>query len=621
MYDSAYGYKLWWNVSKEEAYKTIFGNVTQLNQETDFVINKNSRHARLYANDDYSITNPVYALTNINSMTQVRQPRLTLNIIRSCVDTLLAKICKNKINPMFMTSGGTFKAEMQARQLNKFMNGLFYQTDFHAVAAQCKRDEFIFGTGCAHIYEDRLTNEVKVERVFPTEILVDPNDSLYGKPKTMYRVRFLPRDYLRSLFPEHTTAINQAKGDTFNRGRNFMEVVMVYDAYHLGTHDKPGRHVFGIETCSFSDEEYLDEDFPFVFSRYSDPILGFFGVGIPEELTGIQIELNRILMHIQTCMRLSASPKIFIEEGSAINPLHFTSDPGIIIKYRGNPPIYHVNPSVHPDQFHQVEYLEQKGYGIVGLSELSAKGEKPAGLDSGKALSTYHNIETERFSQTARRYEDFHIKCATKMIDLVHKIYEEQGTYEVSSFSRKEGLEKLDFDEIKIDKDGYIMQVFPVSSLPSEPAGKLEYVNLMMSAGLVDKTMGLDLLDMPDTDRYTQLTLSSYHIIEKNIEEMLDTGVFISPEPYDDLQLCLKLGNSYYNLARQKKMGEKSLNLIRDWISRAEDLLKATTEPPAEPMQSDVAPPPQMSPGPIPGVPGGMPPEMGSPEQMMPPVA
>ena len=616
MYDAVYGYKLWWNVSKEQAYKTVYGNVTQLNQETDFIRNKNSRHARLYANDDYTITNPVYALVNINSMTQVRQPRLTLNIIRSCVDTLLSKICKNKINPMFMTSGGTFKAEMQARQLNKFMSGLFYQTDFHTIAAQCKRDEFIFGTGCAHIYEDRLTNEVKVERVFPSEILTDPNDSIYGKPQSLYRVRFLPRDYLRSIFPEHTTAINQAKGDTFNRGRNFMEVILVYDAYHLGTPDNPGRHIFGIETCAFSDEEYLDEDFPFVFSRYSDPILGFYGVGIPEELTGIQIELNRILMHIQTCMRLSASPKIFIEEGSAINPLHFTSDPGIIIKYRGTAPIYHVNPSVHPDQFHQVEYLENKGYGIVGLSELSAKGTKPSGLDSGKALDTYHDIETERFSQTARRYEEFHLKCATKMIDLVHKIYENQGTYEVSSFSRKGGLEKIDFDDIKVDKDGYVMQVFPVSDLPSTPSGKLKFVQEMTASGFIDPMMAMDLLDMPDTDRYSQFTLSSFHCMVQNLEDMLDTGVFISPEPYDDLELCLKWGNYYYHWARQKKMGEKSLNLLRDWISRAEDLLKATTMPPPEQMQTQSSQPPQMSPEPVSGIPGGMP-----QEQMMEPVA
>lgn len=588
MYDAVYGYKLWWNCSEQEAYKMVFGNVTQLNQETDFVRSKNTRHARLYANDDYTITNPVYALVNINSMTQVRQPRLTLNIIRSCVDTLLAKICKNKINPMFMTSGGTFKAEMQARQLNKFMNGLFYQTDFHTVAAQCKRDEFIFGTGCAHIFEDRQTNQVKVERVFPTEILVDPNDSIYGKPQSMYRVRFLPRDYLRTIFPEHETAINQAKGDTFNRGRNFMEVILVYDAYHLPNGEKPGRHIFGIETCSFSDEEYMEDDFPFVFSRYSDPILGFFGIGIPEELTGIQIELNRILMHIQTSMRLSASPKIFIEEGSAINPLHFTSDPGIIIKYRGTPPIYHVNPSVHPDQFQQVHYLETKGYGIVGISELTATGTKPSGLNSGKALDTYHDIETERFSQTARRYEEFHLKCAKKMVDLVHKIYENQGEYEVSSFSRKGGLEKIDFDDIKIDKDGYIMQVFPVSDLPSTPTGKLKFVQEMTASGFIEPMMAMDLLDMPDTDRYTQFTLSAFHSMVQDIEEMLDTGEFISPEPYDDLQLCLKWGNYYYHWAKQKKMGEKSLDLLRAWISKTEELI--TLGQPMAPQQPQMPP-------------------------------
>jgi hypothetical protein len=587
------GTKLWWEV--DDAYKVIWEALGALYDDNYYTRAKNSRHTKQYSGDDFAIANPEYTyssqtLSTISVFQSILNPPLNVNVSKSCIDTLVAKICKNKVKPMFLTSGGTYKAEKQAKQLNKFINGLFYQTNFYQMATEIKRDEFIFGTGCAYVYEDPETNKVNVERVYPGEICVDMADGMYQKPRAIYRVRSLPRDYLRNMFPEYAEAINRAKAINVFTGRSYSELLMVYDAWHLPCNGIKGRHVFGIETCSFADEEYVKDDFPFIFTRYSSNILGFWGVGVCEELVSIQGELNRLLMNIQEAMRLSANPKVFVEEASGVNPLHLSNDNAIIVKYRNTPPVYAVNPSVHPDQFQMTDFLFKQAYGIVGLSELTASGTKPPGLNSGKAIDSFHDIETERFSHTARLWEDLHIKCAEKMLDMVHDIYERDGTYEVSSFSKKEGMENIDFADIKVDRDGYVMQCFPISDFPSTPSGKLNFIQEMASSGLIDPMMAMELLDFPDTDKMFGLKLAPLRSILQNIEDMLDTQKLISPEPYDNLEMCIQYGNYYYHWARNKKLKDSSLELIRAYISKAAKLL----EVPEQAAQTAAAPAPEM---------------------------
>lgn len=599
---------IWYKQS--DPSKQLYSVVNKLMSDLSPIMYKNDRHAKLYLND-IPIDNNFFAFNTFSNVGLVRQPRLSLNVVKSAADSLLAKICKNKVKPMFLTDGGSYAAHVKAQQLNKFVNGLFYQTDFHKKARITKRDEFIFGLGAAYFYKEEYTDprtgkkrkRVQCERVYPDEILVDLNESRYGEPRNMYRYRFLPKNYLKELYPEYRSDIDRAKAETFYVGQSFQDCVMVFEAWHLPMNKQKGRHVLAIETCTFVDEDYNREKFPFVFSRYSENILGFYAIGVAEELFSIQSELNRILFHTQKAMRLSANPKIFIEESSSINPMHLTNDEGIIIKYRGNPPIYATNPSVHPDQFQQIESLYQKAFQIIGLSQLTAQGQKPAGLDSGKALDTYHDIETERFSQTARAFEDFHIETANLMVDLVQEIVEEDGTYEVTSFSRKEGMERIDFADIQIDRDGYVMQCFPISDLPSTPAGKLKFVQEMAASQFIDPGMALELLDFPDTDHAMQLQLAPLRILMRNIEKMLESGIYLGPEPEDDLNLAMKLTNQYYHWARLKNIEDSKLQLLRDYYEAAKTLLNppqppAPPLPPIDPMAAMV-PPPGLPPMPV----------------------
>ena len=62
-----------------------------------------------------------------------------------------------------------------------------------------------------------------------------------------------------------------------------------------------------------------------------------------------------------------------------------------------------------------VQILKEQAYELVGISQLSAQSSKPAGLNSGIALTTMEDIESDRFetqlSQVIRAYVDITRVC------------------------------------------------------------------------------------------------------------------------------------------------------------------------------------------------------------------
>ena len=101
---------------------------------------------------------------------------------------------------------------------------------------------------------------------------------------------------------------------------------------------------------------------------------------------------------------------------------------------------------------------------------------------------------------------------------------------------------------------------------------------------------------MPDTERYTTLAFSPLRLIMQTIEDMLDTRVFTSPEPFDNIALCLEWGNRYYCWSRLKKMDEECLELLRMWLQKCTDLM--VMQQPKNPQQQNPQQSPQQNPVP-----------------------
>jgi len=567
----------WYKAKKSQVHNEVFPYIRQMDNFQAYKQQDNLRNMRLYGNLEFSgISAFNYARTE---PTYNVQNRVTLNVVQSMVDTVVSKITKNKPRPYFLTNNGDWSLQRRAEKLTQFGEGQFYGTDFYAKAAIAFKDACIFGTGCLKIYRGGdNNNEIKVERIFIDEITVDDREAYYGEPRQMHQRKWVHKDVLKNAFPGFDMEIEMAGNSTGNGSQSYADrttdMIMVVESWHLksGPKAKDGRHTICINNATLSDEPYDKDYFPFVFFRWNLRPIGFFGQGISEQLTGLQLEINKILRTIQISMHLVSVPKLMVEASSKVVTAHLNNKIGGIIKYAGTKPEYSPLGMIPAELFTHLNTLYNRSYEIIGISQLSAQSNKPAGLNSGKAMRTYNDIETERFMETGIRYEKTFLDATKIMLDLAKDIATDTGNYSVrcpgSGF-----LKTIKWEQVELAEDQYILQAFPTSALSQNPASRLQEVQELLQAGFVSKEDGMKLLDFPDLKRYYNMTNSGLEDIEKQIEVIMEEGDYQTPEPYQNLQLGLQKFQQAYLMYKMQNAPEDRLDLLRRWMEDAKALM------------------------------------------------
>lgn len=546
---------------------------------------KNLRNARLYANMELS-TLRAYSSAPKSTLTK---NKIKLNVCKSAVNTLAAKIAKNKPRPLFLTEDGNYDEQRRAELLTQYTTGQFNTAKTYAEGQTAFVDAAVFGTGAIKIY--RTDKEVRTERVLIDEILVDDVDGVYGTPRSLFQRRYIHKEVLIEQFPEHAEAIESAFDNLRKVGDSAMgvsEMIYVVEGWHLPSGEgKDGLHAIAIDGATLFQEEYKKDYFPFAFFRWETPTLGFYGNSAIEELEGIQIEINKTLMDLSMSSHLFAVPRIFMQLGSNVTK-NLNNDIGAIYNYQGSAPIFSTPSAQAPDVYNHLWQLYAKAFEIIGVSQLSATSRKPAGLDSGVALREFSDIETERFVLVGQRYEDFFMEIARQMIDQTRDMMKSESR-EVRIQGAK-FVKKIDWKEVDLGEDRYVMQVFPTSLLPHTPAGRLQTVNELTEAGFIDKDKALQLLDFPDVQEFTSLATADIDNTKRLIGRMLHHGKYEPPDPIMNLQLALKMTQQAYLKAKCDNAPEDRVEMLRQFMEETLDKLVPKNEP-APAQQAPTAPP------------------------------
>jgi hypothetical protein len=566
-------------------------------------------YARLYGNQSiYS-----FAGMNITKMDQnhgLPQERPTFNLIQSTIDTLVSRLSQSRPQPIFLTDNADYKQRNLAKKLNNFILGEFYQTKTYEKAEAILRDALIQGTGIGHVYQTP-DNKVGLERVLLTELLIDPNEAMYGEPRQLYRVKLVDRDVLAANFPNKLKEIELAAqaypDNSADSSKTVADLVMVVEGWHLrsGKAIKDGRHTLCISSGFLIDEEYKKDNFPFVFMQYAPRQLGFWAQGLSEQLMGTQMEINSILFTISRAIKLVGVPRVFQEDGSKVVAAHHNNEIGVIVKYRGTKPSYEVAPCNAPELYAERDKLIQYGYQQSGVSALQATSQKPQGLDSGEAIRTYDDISTDRFASLSRRYDNFFVDLTHLIITQATDIAIETGSYQ-TVYPNKNGTKEVDLPKAAIDTENpFIVQCFTQSSLPKDPAGRLQKVTEMVQSGMITLQEGRRLLDYPDLEQVEKLANAAEERILMILDDIVEFGDYTPPDPFMDLQLATQLSVQYINLYAQAKLEESKMQKLRDFFSQVQTIKQAAMPPPAPAPQANPQAPPQ-SPL-IPNTPGAQP--------------
>lgn len=576
---------MFWYKEEKEIHTKLFLVIEKLKTELAGRFEDNMDNLRKYSNRrflEYTQERKQFSKPPGNRRIEDSDADIKLNITQSMCDTIKSKITKNSPRPMFLTEGGDYTLQKRAKKMGQFVESVFLAEDFYNKIGRAFWDSTIMDIGALKIFVE--DNHIRFENVMPNELLVDESECVYSDPKCLYQIKYVHRDSLIEMFPEKEKEISFS-GQKTDFENIVSDQVQVVEAWYIGSGSNPGRHVIALEDITLLDEEYKKSYFPFVFLRWNPLTLSFYGQSLAEQLKGIQIEINKLLKRIQQSMHLLAVPFVFMEYGSKVKPNEIQNVPGTFVYYNNQPPQVYTPQTVNPEVFNHLDRLYQRAYEITGISELSAQGKKPAGLESGIALRTMHDIETERFATIARSYEKACLDASKIVVDLAKDISASGGKFSEKVIINKQ-IESIDWSEVSLKDDQYVMRIFPVSLLPSTPEGKLQMVQEMSNTGLLDsKEDKFKLLDFPDLEAFFRQVNAGEDNIQWVIEEIMERNIYHTPEPTQNLQLGVYMVKNAYLNAMTTGVEDEKRELLLQWINEAIALLA--------PAQQQIQPVPQ----------------------------
>tara|TARA_Y100000034_G_scaffold59695_1_gene72611 strand:- start:941 stop:1600 length:660 start_codon:yes stop_codon:yes gene_type:complete len=208
-------------------------------------------------------------------------------------------------------------------------------------------------------------------------------------------------------------------------------------------------------------------------------------------------------------------------------------------------------------------------------------------------------------------------------MDLGQEIVQEFGKWPVKGI-KDNALFKLDFKDLNMAEEDFTLQPYPVSLLPSTPAGRLSAVTELINTGVItDPSHIVRLLEFPDMEALTGLYRTFERDMEWRISEITEFGRYHQPEPVMNLKFASERMAQAFLEGQQDGLETDKLNMMNDFIADCQSLLAGQQAPPegAPPGEAPAEPPADMmaalagAPAPAPGpegppmgIPAGLPP-------------
>lgn len=520
--------------------------------------------------------------------------KVTYEAIREIGDTLKARIGETKPRPYFLTSGGDYREQRKAKRLNQFEEGNFYENKTYDVGIDAFGDGEVQGDG--HVYVYPRAGRIRHERVMPGEIWVDEIEALYNKPRNLYRVKEVDREELLTYFEDDKDAVKAIKSATtvsalsrFAQTQSSSDMVTVSEAWHLGAENEDGEFVGGKHAIAINGamllapEEYDFDFFPFARFQWCKRPQGYYGQGLCEQLAGLQMELNAELSLIQRSMRLAGVLNWMVPVGSKIVKAAFNNEIGNLLYYAGGQaPTPAIPEPIHQIFFQNTALIIERMRDIAGVSQMSTAGRKPVGLNSGVAIREVEDIESDRHRSISRQNDNLYLSIAELDVAIATKMAKD-GKLKPVRVPGKTRFTSVDWkkDIGSVSRDAIVMQCFPVSRLPREPAGRLQTIQEYVQAGFLTPRQARHALDFPDIDSVESLQNAQEDILTETLDRIVDEGESRPPEPTDDLPMAKEMVVEYIQRYRSLGLEYEKLDMLRSWSAQVDMMQTRASMAPA----------------------------------------
>lgn len=449
-----------------------------------------------------------------------------LNVIKSCIDTLTSKIAQSKVRPFFNTQNGTFKDIQTVKQAQAFFDLFYDLQSVNKKVSETFRDSAIFELGV--IYINEITKNI--EKALPWQVFVRPAEVTYNK---LTRVYYERKDFPTTLLEDEL--VNKAQ----IQNNDYCTYGVYYDTFN---HIKAEL----IDGVVIRKTVYKPSKLPFIFLHYCSPIVGNTSQSVVDMLNSIQLEIDNLMMKIKDASQLNPALTFCVPKGSSVKTSQLNNRVGQILEYTATPnmtgsPVTVATPAFIDSQYMQlIEELKQSAYELVGISQLSAMSTKPTGLDSGVALSTMENIESDRFetqlNQVIRAYVDIAKTCI--------EVFPEEDTILPEDNQRL----SIKWKDIVEESNKMVVQFSAADSLSKDPSTKLQQLQMLAQTGIIPQTRIAQFMELPDIQSGYSLSNNAINAVLTCINDCIEKDIFDVPDYIPFLMLKEEIINTQLSL-------------------------------------------------------------------------
>lgn len=455
-----------------------------------------------------------------------------INVIRSCIETHISKLSQTKVRPFFNPIGGTYKTTKVCRSAQIFFDEFYDAQHVYKLGIECVRDAEIFDSG--YLYIDDINN--RLTRVSPWEYFTDPAERNFGKI-TRCAIRRLqyPLIYLK----------DRLKAES--RGGSKLSNIISAKCDYIIYYDLINKQRVEIVDNEELSREKIDYDIsPVVTIHYISPVRGGQTTSLADNIYTLQTEIDTVSQRIHSAVELSPANMIFVPKGCDVKPSTITNRIGAIFEFNQVPgttgaPVQISTPTpIDPMYKALLEFYENKAYQMEGISQLSAQSKKPTGINSGVALDTLEDIESERHNVVLQNYINFLMDIAKAVIE----VFPENADV----LPKRPGRANVSWKDVKSQKQLYNIQFSASSSLSKDPKTKLEQIEKMQSMNLINPAIAASLLEFPDLENAYSVMNASYDNCQKIIERALEKDEYDFYEAVNLDQLYAECSNTLLKL-------------------------------------------------------------------------
>lgn len=461
-----------------------------------------------------------------------------INVGRSMTMTLLSKLIQTKGRVFFNPTNGLWSTIKTCRNAQIYFDAVYERDNIYQKVQKCVLDALIFEMGVMWIDDEAKTTQ----HIHPWQFYVDPAEYNYDRiSRCMMMQEDFPLNSLKDKLNDTMTAYGLLANEPNVK-------VTLYRYWDL--HEKKKYLIVNSEVIEVVDIDY--DVMPFAIFFYNTPVKGLFSVSLIDNVYTHQRQIDDIVRIEHDALTLSPANTIYVPtsangvEDSIAKMM--SNQVGNIVPYNAALGKVEVAtpPPIDPAYQAMLIFFINSAFEQEGVSQLSAQSKKPSGINSGVALDTLQDVESERFQTQVDNLIQFYRDINTTMIE----VFPEEDDILPKRLNRA----VIKWSEIKKQKDAFSMQSSLASVLSKDPKVKMEQIEKLQAQGVINPYMAASLLQLPDLEGAYSAATASYDNSRKIIERALDD------DRYD-----------FYSVVNLKQLLDECVNILLQLDAADED--------------------------------------------------